>query len=75
MFAANGQFCIGAFGRNMASVALKLFTRLIYVISKCYRYTLNALCKVKAAVNCMTLQQGQICLIPVNFEQYCSAAS
>jgi hypothetical protein len=30
-----GRFCVGAFGRNLASVPVKLFSRLIYLKRKC----------------------------------------
>jgi hypothetical protein len=40
------RFCVGAFGRNQASVAVKIFLHLIYFIKKIYTfYTFNAICK------------------------------
>jgi hypothetical protein len=31
---SGGRFCVGAFGRNLASVAVKLFARLLYAVKK-----------------------------------------
>jgi hypothetical protein len=46
----------GAFGWNLASVAVKMFSRLIYFMKKFYKCcTLNAICKDNAAVNCITV--------------------
>jgi hypothetical protein len=33
---SGGRFCVGAFGRNLASVAVKIFSHLIYLIKKFY---------------------------------------
>jgi hypothetical protein len=53
-----GLFCVGAFGRNLASVTMKMFSHLIYFIKKFYKcHTLNAICKDNAAINCITVQQ------------------
>jgi hypothetical protein len=43
---SGGRFCVGAFGRNLAPVAVKMF-------SLC---TLNAISKDNAAINCITVQ-------------------
>jgi hypothetical protein len=45
------------FGRNLASVAAKMFSRFIYFRKKFYKFrTSNAICKDNAAINCITLQ-------------------
>jgi hypothetical protein len=47
-----GRFCFSAFGRNLASVTVKLFSHLIYVIMKFYiYYTYRAICKDNPAKN------------------------
>jgi hypothetical protein len=38
-------FCVGASRRNLASVAVKMFSRLIYFIQKFCKCTFNAICK------------------------------
>jgi hypothetical protein len=46
------RFCVDAFGRNLASVAVKMFSNLIYCIKKCYTFcTFNDICKYNAAVD------------------------
>jgi hypothetical protein len=35
---SGGRFCAGEFGRNLASVAVKMFSRLIQFIKKCYNF-------------------------------------
>jgi hypothetical protein len=48
------RFYVGAFGRNLASVAVKMFSHLIYFIKKFYRFfTFDAICKDNAAINCI----------------------
>jgi hypothetical protein len=32
---SGGPFCVGAFSRNVASVAVKMFQRLMYFLRKC----------------------------------------
>lgn len=51
-------------GIYLASVALKIFSHLICFIQKCY--TLNAICKGKAAVKCYCSAQNR--LIPFSFD-------
>jgi hypothetical protein len=42
----NGWFCTAAIGRNQVSIALKIFSHLIYFIKKFYKFcTFNAICK------------------------------
>jgi hypothetical protein len=50
---SGGLFCVGAFGRNLASVAVKMFSHLIYFLKKFYKCcTFNAICRDNAATNC-----------------------
>jgi hypothetical protein len=57
---SGGPFCVGAFGRNLASVAVKMFSLLIYFIRTFYKFcTFNAICKDNAAINCITLQHNK----------------
>jgi hypothetical protein len=52
--------CVCAFGRSLASVALKMFSHVIYFVKKCYKCcTLNAICKDNAAINCVNVQQNK----------------
>jgi hypothetical protein len=46
-----GRFCVGAFGRNPASVTVKMFSYLIYFVKRyIYKfYIFNAICKNNAA--------------------------
>jgi hypothetical protein len=48
---SGGQFCVGAFGRNLASAAVKMFSHLIYFIKKFCKCTFIAICKDNAAIN------------------------
>jgi hypothetical protein len=54
------QFCVGAFGRNLASVAMKIFSH--YFTKKFYKF-----CIFNTAINCITVQHKKR-LIPVNFD-------
>jgi hypothetical protein len=55
---SGGRFCVRAFGRNMASVAVKMFSHLIQFIKKFYKFSIfNAICKDNAAINCITVQK------------------
>jgi hypothetical protein len=57
---SGGRFCVGAFARNLASVAVKMFSHLIYFVKKFYKFcTFNAICKNNAAISCF---------ISVNFD-------
>jgi hypothetical protein len=54
---SGGQFCVGAFGRNLVSAAINLSSRFIYFIRNCTNfYTFNAICKDNTALNCITFQ-------------------
>jgi hypothetical protein len=51
------RFCVGAFGRNLASVAVEMFSHFIYFVNKSYEVcAFNAICKDIAAINCITVQ-------------------
>jgi hypothetical protein len=53
---SGGRFCVGAFGRNLASIVVKMVSCLIYIIKKFYKFcTFNAVCKGNAAINRITL--------------------
>jgi hypothetical protein len=44
-----GRFCVGAFGRNLASVDLKMFSHFIYFVKKFYNFCASsAICKDNA---------------------------
>jgi hypothetical protein len=53
---SDGRFCVGAFGRNLASAVVKMFSHLIYFKKKYKFCTLNAICKDNSAINCDTVQ-------------------
>jgi hypothetical protein len=60
--------CVCAFGRNQASVAVKMFSHLMYFIKKFYRCTFNVICKDNAAIKmyyCLTQKN----IIPINFDE------
>jgi hypothetical protein len=57
---SGGRFFVGAFGKNLASFAMKMFPHLIYYINEFYKCTFNAICKENAAINCITAQQNKI---------------
>jgi hypothetical protein len=58
---SGGWYCVGAFGRNLASVAAKMFLHLIYFIKTFYTFcTLNAIHKINAAINCITVQHKNV---------------
>jgi hypothetical protein len=53
--------CWCFFFRNLASVAMMLFSHLIYFIKKCYKIcSLNTICKNNVAVNCTTVQHKDV---------------
>jgi hypothetical protein len=44
-----------AFGRNLASVPVKMFLQIFYIINEFYKCcTLDAICKDNAAIHCIT---------------------
>jgi hypothetical protein len=49
---AVGRFCVSAFGKNLVSVAVKMFSHLTYFKNKFYKFcTINAICKDDATIN------------------------
>jgi hypothetical protein len=51
------RFCEGAFGMNLVSVAVNMFSHLIYFIKIFYTFcTSNAICKDNVAINCSAVQ-------------------
>jgi hypothetical protein len=51
-----GQFCVCVFGRNLASVAIKIFTFNLD-FKKVFKFcTFDAICKYNVAINCIALQ-------------------
>jgi hypothetical protein len=51
------QFYVGAFGRNLASVALKMFSDFVYFTKKFYKfYAFSAICRDNSAINYITVQ-------------------
>jgi hypothetical protein len=54
---SGGRFCVGAFGRNLASVAVKMFSYLVHFENKFKTFcSFNAIYKDNAAINCITVQ-------------------
>jgi hypothetical protein len=54
---SGSRFCVYAFGRNVASVDMKMFSNLIYFIKEFYKCcTFNAVFKDNAAIICITVQ-------------------
>jgi hypothetical protein len=50
-----------AFGRNLASVAVKMFSHSINFIKKFFKcYAFNAICKHNGVINCITVQRKEI---------------
>jgi hypothetical protein len=65
---SGGRFWVSAFGRNLALIAVEMFSHLIQFIKKFYKFCIfNAICKDNAAINCITVQRKKK-LIPVNFD-------
>jgi hypothetical protein len=53
---SGGRFCVGAFGRNLASVAVKMFSHSMYFMKTFYKSCpWNAICKNNAKINCITV--------------------
>jgi hypothetical protein len=53
---SGGRFCVRAFGKNLTSVAEKMFTHLIYFLKKFYKFcTFNAIFKENDAINFIRL--------------------
>jgi hypothetical protein len=65
---SGSPFCVGAFGRNLASVAVKMFSHLIYFIKTFYNFcAFSVICKDNAAISCITVQHKKG-FIRVNFD-------
>jgi hypothetical protein len=61
------QFCVGAFDRNLTSVAVKMSSYFLYFIKKFYKLcTFNAIYKDNTTINCITVQQKVF--TPINFD-------
>lgn len=61
---SGGRFCVGAFRRNLFSVAVNSFSNVIYFVKKCNKFcTFDAICKYIAAINCITSQRKK-CKFP-----------
>jgi hypothetical protein len=57
---SGGRFCVGAFGRNLTSVAVKMFSHLIYFIKKFYKFCIfNAIRKDNFAINFIAVQHKE----------------
>jgi hypothetical protein len=55
------RFCIGAFGRSLASVTVKTFPHVIQLTQIYHKFcTFNAICEVITAANCITTQHKKI---------------
>jgi hypothetical protein len=58
---SGGKFCVSGFGRNLASVAVKMFLHFISVIKTFYKFcTFNVICKDNAATNRITVQHKNV---------------
>jgi hypothetical protein len=53
---SGGQFCVGVFGRNLVSVAMKAFSYFIHFIKKFINFVLSMIFAKNATVNCITVQ-------------------
>jgi hypothetical protein len=61
-------FDVCAFGRNLASVTMKMLSCLIYFTKKFYKcFVLNMICEDNAAINC-SFSSAQRRFIPINFD-------
>jgi hypothetical protein len=53
---SGGRFCVGAFGRNLAAVAVKMFPRLIYFKRNAINFVHSMRFTDNAGINCVTVQ-------------------
>jgi hypothetical protein len=61
---SGGRFCVGAFGRNLSSVSVRMSSRVIYLKNKFYKLcSFNATCKDYCAINCIN-DQDKRCSFP-----------
>jgi hypothetical protein len=64
-----GQFCVTAFGRKLATDAVKTFSHIIYFITTFYKLcTFSAIYEDDAAINCFavehkTIRYRQLCRV------------
>jgi hypothetical protein len=57
---SGSRFYVGAFGSNLASAAMKMFSHFINFKNKFYKFcTLSAICKNNTAINCITVQHNK----------------
>jgi hypothetical protein len=64
---SGSRFCIGALDTNLAAVAVKILSRLIYHVKKFYKFcTFCSIFKDNAALNCITGQNTHKRFFPVN---------
>jgi hypothetical protein len=66
---SGGRFCVGVFGRNLASVAFKMFSHSVFFIKKFYKCTFNAICRDNAAVDRIAFQDSKV-LFPWSMSGY-----
>jgi hypothetical protein len=60
---------VGAFGRNLVSVVVKIFSHSISFIMKFYKCcTFNMIFRDNAAINCITVQHKKKRFTPINFD-------
>jgi hypothetical protein len=51
------RVCAGVFGRNLASVVVKMFSHLNYLKKRVYTFcTFDAICKVDASIICICVR-------------------
>jgi hypothetical protein len=63
---SGGRVCVRALGRNLASVAVKMFSHLIQFIKEYYKFcTFNGIWKDNATINCINNTNR---LIPIKFD-------
>jgi hypothetical protein len=56
---SGGRFCVGVFGRNLASVAVKMFPHLILLFKTIRKFcTLNVICKTNDII-CITVKHRE----------------
>jgi hypothetical protein len=64
---SGGFICVGVFGSDLDYVAVKMISRLIYIIMTFYKFcTLDAICKDNDTMNGDTVQHKRF--IPTNFD-------
>jgi hypothetical protein len=58
---SGGRFCVRVFGRNLASVAAKMFSHLIHFVKKVSKFcTFSAICKDNSAANGITARHKKV---------------